>query len=56
MFYDGSCPLCAREVAVYQELSETQGSRVKFHNLADEGVGELGKFGITLGEVSAQWT
>jgi hypothetical protein len=49
MFFDGSCPLCAREVGVYQRLSKQIGSRIRFHDLSVAGVGELGAFGITLG-------
>ncbi len=34
VYYDGGCPVCAREIAVYQRLSEGQADRPAFENVA----------------------
>jgi 3-demethoxyubiquinol 3-hydroxylase len=37
IYYDGACPICSREIALYQRLSEGQGDRPAFENIAVEG-------------------
>ncbi len=37
VFYDGGCPICSREIALYQRLSEGQADRPAFENIAGDG-------------------
>ena len=37
VYYDGGCPICSREIALYQRLSEGEGDRPAFENIAASG-------------------
>ena len=37
VYYDGACPVCSREIALYQRLSDGQADRPAFENIAVEG-------------------
>ena len=34
IYYDGACPICSREIALYQRLSEGEADRPAFENIA----------------------
>lgn len=36
VFYDGGCPICSREIALYQRLSDGAPDRPAFENIAAE--------------------
>jgi predicted DCC family thiol-disulfide oxidoreductase YuxK len=37
VYYDGACPICSREIALYQRLSDGAADRPAFENIAGEG-------------------
>jgi predicted DCC family thiol-disulfide oxidoreductase YuxK len=37
VFYDGGCPVCSREIALYDRLSAGQPDRPAFENIAADG-------------------
>lgn len=37
VYYDGGCPVCAREIALYRRLSDGQTDRPEFANIAAAG-------------------
>jgi 3-demethoxyubiquinol 3-hydroxylase len=37
VYYDGGCPVCSREIGLYQRLSDGQSDRPAFENVASEG-------------------
>jgi predicted DCC family thiol-disulfide oxidoreductase YuxK len=37
VFYDGGCPVCSREIALYDRLSEGQPYRPVFENIMADG-------------------
>ncbi|MCO4055512.1 MAG: DUF393 domain-containing protein [Bosea sp.] len=58
VYYDGGCPVCSREIALYRRLSDGAPDRPAFENIASddaslpEGVGReaaLARFHVRLG-------
>jgi predicted DCC family thiol-disulfide oxidoreductase YuxK len=58
VYYDGACPICSREIALYQRLSDGMAERPVFENVAGadaslpEGVSReaaLARFHVRLG-------
>jgi 3-demethoxyubiquinol 3-hydroxylase len=58
VFYDGGCPVCSREIALYQRLSEGQADRPAFENIVADGAAlpdnvsredAMGRFHVRLG-------
>jgi predicted DCC family thiol-disulfide oxidoreductase YuxK len=37
IYYDGGCPICSREIALYQRLSDGAADRPAFENIAADG-------------------
>ncbi len=37
IYYDGACPICSREIALYQRLSDGAADQPAFENIAADG-------------------